>query len=68
MPEKKGNKMVRSGILLTLATTVLTGFRILRPMKLHAVAGTAFLAFTVVHLLMNNADSKRRKKVADQQN
>lgn len=60
MNKKRCLKMAKSGMMITLVVTSLTGFRLLRPMKLHPVAGIAFLAFTLAHLLMNRGRSRRK--------
>ena len=61
MNQKRYQKMVKSGMTIAMVATALTGFRILRPMKLHPVAGTVFLAFTLAHLLMNRGISRRKE-------
>lgn len=60
MNQKRYLKVAKSGMMITLVATSLTGFRLLRPMKFHPVAGTAFLAFTLAHLLMNRGRSRRK--------
>ncbi len=47
-------------MIVALGVTALTGFRILRPMKLHPVAGSLFLVFSLAHLLMNSGRSRRK--------
>ncbi len=60
MDKRQRRNLVNSGLKITLVAAALTGLRILRPMKLHPVAGYSFLAFTLAHLLVNTDRSRRR--------
>ncbi len=49
----RGKEVMKAGMAASLATTFLTGFRILRPMKFHPIAASIFLGFALAHILMN---------------
>lgn len=54
-----GREVTKVGMAATLTTTILTGFRILRPMRLHPIAGGLFVAFALAHLLLNDKPPRR---------
>ncbi len=60
MNQQQRQEIVKSGLIVALGVTALTGFRILRPMKLHPVAGSIFLVLSLAHLLMNSGRSRRK--------
>ncbi|MBF0359167.1 MAG: hypothetical protein HQL70_11225 [Magnetococcales bacterium] len=59
-----GKEVMKAGMAASLATTFLTGYRILRPMKFHPIAASAFLGFALAHILMseNRGGGGRRKE------
>lgn len=46
-----GREVVKSGMAASMAVTILTGLKILRPMSLHPVASWIFLGLTLVHMV-----------------
>ncbi len=60
-----GKEVMKAGMAASLATTFLTGYRILRPMKFHPIAASAFLGFALAHILMSEreaAEGEERSK------
>ena len=58
---RKGKEVVKAGMAASLAVTLLTGLKWLRPMSMHPVAAWAFLGLTVVHMLMYEKPSNGKK-------
>jgi hypothetical protein len=56
---RKGREVVKSGMAASLAVTMLTGLKILRPMRIHPVASWIFVGLTVVHMLIYDPPSKK---------
>lgn len=54
-------KLLRSGMMVALGVTALTGYRILRPMKLHPIAGSIFLGLSLIHMYINREKSENQK-------
>ncbi|MBF0248759.1 MAG: hypothetical protein HQL36_11935 [Alphaproteobacteria bacterium] len=63
---RKGRELSKIGMTASLATLVLTGFKILRPMApAHPIAAIAFLAFTAWHVYENEKVFKGRQPRKD---
>jgi hypothetical protein len=56
---RKGREVVKSGMAASLAVSMMTGMKILRPMSLHPVASWVFVGLTVVHMLMYETPAKK---------
>jgi hypothetical protein len=56
---RRGREVVKAGMASSLAVSMLTGLKILRPMRLHPVAAWAFVGFTIVHMIMYDKPSKK---------
>lgn len=46
-----GREVVKSGMAASLAVTMLTGMKLLRPMSLHPVASWVFIGFSIIHMV-----------------
>ncbi|MBF0371430.1 MAG: hypothetical protein HQL52_18475 [Magnetococcales bacterium] len=57
-----GKEVVKSGMAASLAVTMLTGMKIMRPMSLHPVASWIFVGLTVAHTLLYEIPNKRANK------
>ncbi len=55
-----GREVVKSGMAASLAVTMMTGLRVLRPMSIHPVASWVFVGLTVVHMLMYDTPGKKQ--------
>ncbi|MBF0381854.1 MAG: hypothetical protein HQL69_12600 [Magnetococcales bacterium] len=56
---RKGREVVKAGMAGSLAVTMLTGLKILRPMRIHPVASWLFVGLTLAHMLLYEAPSKK---------
>jgi hypothetical protein len=56
---RKGREVVKAGMAGSLAVTMLTGLKILRPMRIHPVASWIFVGLTLAHMLLYEAPSKK---------
>ena len=65
-PTKKsrplGREVVKSAMAASLAVTMLTGLKVLRPMSMHPVASWVFLGLTVLHMLTYEKPIQRSSK------
>lgn len=57
--KKKGRELVKAGMAASLGVSILTGMKILRPMKMHTSASWIFLGLSVVHTLMYDPANKK---------
>jgi hypothetical protein len=55
----KGREVVKSGMAASLAVTMMTGLKILRPMRIHPIASWVFVGLTLVHMIMYESPSKK---------
>lgn len=46
-----GREVVKSGMAASLAVSMLSGLRIIRPMSIHPVASWIFVGLTVIHMI-----------------
>lgn len=57
---KTGREFAKTGMVASLTTVVLTGFRVLRPLNpLHTVAGVLFVGFSLWHMLQNEKRTRQ---------
>ncbi|MBF0453942.1 MAG: hypothetical protein HQL72_03875 [Magnetococcales bacterium] len=56
---RKGREVVKSGMAASLAVTMMTGLKILRPMRIHPIAAWVFVGLTLVHMLVYDPPSKK---------
>ena len=56
---RAGQEVIKSGMAGSLAVSMLTGLKILRPMSIHPVASWIFLGLTIVHTLMYSLPKKK---------
>ena len=61
-PKRFREKVIYTGMIAALGATALTGYRIVRPMKIHPVAGSIFLGLSIVHLLVSGSKRHHHKK------
>ena len=57
---RRGREVVKSGMAASLAVSVLTGLKIIRPMRFHPIASWAFVGLTLLHMLMYDSSSKKK--------
>ncbi len=66
IPHKKrvrmGREVVKSGMAASMAVTLLTGLKVLRPMSMHPVAGWVFLGLSIVHMVMYEKPSRSGRR------
>ncbi len=53
-------EVLKMGMTSSLTVAILTGIKVMKPMRLHPVAGWIFLGFTLAHLLTNSKKPARR--------
>ncbi|MEO5333138.1 MAG: hypothetical protein H7839_14045 [Magnetococcus sp. YQC-5] len=57
---KTGRELVKTGMVASLTTVLLTGFRVLRPLNpLHTVAGVLFVGFSLWHMMQNEKRTRQ---------
>ncbi|CCQ72709.1 hypothetical protein [Magnetospira sp. QH-2] len=57
-----GKEAVKAGMAASLAVTMLTGLKIVKPMKLHGPASWLFVGLTLAHTLVYEIPNKRATK------
>ncbi|GAB6053012.1 hypothetical protein JCM17960_18320 [Magnetospira thiophila] len=57
-----GKEAVKAGMAASLAVTMLTGLKIIRPMKWHGPASWLFVGLTLAHTLVYEIPNKRASK------
>lgn len=56
---KRGREVVKAGMASSMAVTMLTGMKILRPMRFHPIAAVVFVGLAITHMLMYDSPSKK---------
>ncbi|MBF0357289.1 MAG: hypothetical protein HQL70_01705 [Magnetococcales bacterium] len=56
---RRGREVVKAGMASSLAVSMLTGLKILRPMRIHPIAAWAFVGMTIIHMIMYEKPSKK---------
>ncbi|MBF0187917.1 MAG: hypothetical protein HQL50_08315 [Magnetococcales bacterium] len=54
-----GREAVKAGMAATLSLSMLTGLKVVKPMKLHGPVSWAFVGLTVAHMLIYELPKKR---------
>ncbi|OSM08656.1 hypothetical protein [Magnetofaba australis] len=57
-----GKEAVKAGMSITLALSMLTGLRVVKPFSLHAPVSWLFVAFVLVHTLVYEIPNSARKR------
>ncbi|MEO5377641.1 MAG: hypothetical protein H7832_07670 [Magnetococcus sp. DMHC-6] len=60
---KVGREAVKAGMAASLAVSLLTGLKLLRPMAMHPVASWLFLGLTVAHTLIYEMPVRKNQTV-----
>jgi hypothetical protein len=56
---RKGREVVKAGMAGSLAVTMLTGMKVLRPMSIHPIASWLFVGLTLAHMVLYDPPSKK---------
>ncbi|MBF0588381.1 MAG: hypothetical protein HQL53_04570 [Magnetococcales bacterium] len=52
-------EVLKAGMTSSLTVAILTGIKVIKPMRLHPVAGWFFLGFTIAHLISNSRSGSK---------
>ncbi|MBF0188672.1 MAG: hypothetical protein HQL50_12180 [Magnetococcales bacterium] len=55
----RDRELIKAGMTSSLTVAILTGIKVLKPMRLHPVAAWIFLGITVAHMVTNSKPSSR---------
>ncbi|MEG3640723.1 hypothetical protein [Magnetococcus sp. PR-3] len=59
-----GREAIKAGMAASLAVSMLTGMRMMKPMKLHGPASWVFVGLTLAHTLIYEIPNSRVKRAS----